>query len=138
MKQLEDASNKEAKKAKHTIYKDDILYTTNIPYDISKKKLLLLVIFLGLFGAHDFYVGKFWQGLYQCVVVSISFILLTIQFVMNTITQNWVQIALDCFAVFAGFAMIIWIVDIVKVGLERFKIPVYKKEFSDNTMLYKK
>ena len=138
MKELDDASNKQAKKIKHTIYKDDILYTTNVPYDVSKKKLLLFAIFFGLFGVHDFYVGKFWQGLYQCVVIGIVSILLVVQFALNTITQNWVQIALDVMAVFAGFATIIWIVDSIKIGFERFKIPVYKDEFSKDTMLYKK
>ena len=138
MSLLDGASNYEAKKIKHTVYKDDILYTTKVPFDVSKKKLLLFAIFLGLFGVHDYYVGKFWQGLYQSVVVGLAMILLTIQMVMGTVTQNWVQTALDVLAVFAGFATLIWFVDIVKIALERFKIPVYKKDFSKNQMLYKK
>ena len=135
---LENASNKEAKKIKHTIYRDDILYTTNIPYDVSKKKLLLFAIFLGLFGVHDFYVGKFWQGLYQCVVISISIVLLVISTIMNTITENFVTNAMAYLAIFAGLATIFWAVDIAKIALERFKIPVYSESFSQNSMNYKK
>ena len=31
--------------------------------DKSKKKALLLCLFLGLFGAHNFYVGKYFRGI---------------------------------------------------------------------------
>ena len=138
MKMLDGASNKEAKKMMNSIYKDDILYTTNIPFDVSKKKLFLFALFLGLFGVHDFYVGKFWQGLYQSVVIGLAIVLVTISFIMNTITQNIVQTMLDILAVFAGFATIIWVIDTIKIGLERFKIPVYKKDFSKNPTDYKR
>ncbi len=138
MTELDGASNKEAKEIKKTIYKDDILYTTSIPADVSKKKLLLFAIFLGLFGVHDFYVGKFWQGFYQCVVTGMVLILGITLSIMNTFVQNAVQITFEFMTVFMGVALIVWVVDIIKICLERFKIPVYKKSFSENLMPYKK
>ena len=130
MNELDGASNKQAKKAKKTIYKDDILYTTKVPYDVSKKKLLLFAIFLGLFGVHDFYVGKFWQGLYQCISVTIAIILTTTLMIMNTIFDNVVQRIFELWLYFQGLAVIFWIWDIFKITFERFKIPVYKESFS--------
>lgn len=130
MNQLDNASNKEAKRIRRTIYKDDILYSTKIPYDVSKKKLLLFSIFLGLFGVHDFYVGKIWQGLYFCISTSVTLIVSTVLMIMNTIFDNIVQRIFEFWTVFQGFAIIFWIWDIFKISLERFKIPVYKDSFS--------
>ena len=122
MNQLDDASNKLAKQIKKTIYKDDILYSTRIPYDVSKKKLLLFAIFLGLFGVHDFYVGKFWQGLYICVSVSVTLILSIILMIMNTIYQNIIQTIFEIWSAFQGVALVMWFADIINISLERFKM----------------
>lgn len=132
MSLLDNASNKEAKKIKKTIYKDDILFMKGIPADVSKKKLLLFSIFLGLFGVHDFYVGKFWQGLYLCISTSITLILAIILMTLNLITQNVFQTIFEFMTIFQGIAVIIWVTDIFKIGFERFKIPVYCKEFTDS------
>ena len=126
---MEGASNKEAKRIKHTIYKDDILYTTNIPADVSKKKLLLFSIFLGLLGIHNFYVGKFWQGLYMCLTTSITLVLSFI--VSGIITANNVfYVTFQFTLIFQGITVIMWVIQIIKIFLERFKIPIYKDEFS--------
>ena len=127
---LDGATNKAAKKAKKTIYKDDILYTTKIPPDVSKKKLLLFSIFLGIFGVHDFYVGKFWQGLYLALSTGIATVLALVLIITNTIAQNLLQNIYAFVSVFEGLAVIITIWDIFKIAFERFKIPVYKDEFS--------
>ena len=132
MNELKNATNKEAKRIKKTIYKDDILYTTKIPSDVSKKKLILFSIFLGLFGVHDFYVGKFWQGLFFCITTSVTLILSTILMLMNTIYQNTIQTIFEFWTIAQGLAIIFWVWDIFKISFERFKIPVYKDSFSKN------
>lgn len=132
MRLLEGASNQEAKRIRKTIYKDDILYMKGIPADVSKKKLLLFSIFLGLFGVHDFYVGKFWQGLYLCISTSITMTLAIILMLMSSIVQNTIQIIFEFMTIFQGIAVIIWITDIFKIGFERFKIPVYSESFSED------
>ena len=129
---MDGASNKAAKKAKKTIYKDDILYTTEIPYDVSKKKLFLFSIFLGLFGVHHFYVGKFWLGLYMCVSTSVTLILSILITSFNIIdAKDILYSAFQFSLVFQGVNVIMWVVDMIRIFFERYKIPVYKKSFSD-------
>ena len=130
LSELDGATNKEAKKARKTIYKDDILYTTKIPADVSKKKLLLFAIFLGMFGVHNFYIGRFWKGLYMCAAFTISLTFGIIVIAMNTIYDNIIQRIAEFFLFFQGLALIIWIWDIFRIAFERYKIPVYKDEFS--------
>ena len=75
LNELNNASNKEAKKALKSVYKDDVLYTSKLPADVSKKKLLLFAIFLGVFGVHNFYVGKIWKGLFNVVITTLTAVL---------------------------------------------------------------
>ena len=128
---LEEGSNKEAKKALKGIYKDDVMFTTKIPLDVKKKKLLLFAIFLGLFGVHDFYVGKLYQGLYICICTTVTFILSSLVTALGIITaNNAIYIAYQFVLVFQGIAVLMWIADIFKIALERYKIPVYNEKFS--------
>lgn len=128
---MQGATNKEAKIAKKTIYKDDILYTTNVPQDVSKKKLLLFSIFFGLFGVHHFYVGKFWQGLYMCLCTSITTILTIVITALGIIDQqNIFYITFQFLLIFQGINIIFWVSNILNIIFERYKIPVYKDEFS--------
>lgn len=128
---MQGASNKQAKKAKKSIYKDDILYTTQIPPDVSKKKLLLFSIFLGLFGVHNFYVGKFWQGLYMCVCTGLTTILSILIPGLGIVNQdNVLYITFQFLLIFQGINIILWVYNIFSIIFERYKIPVYKDEFS--------
>ena len=130
---IEEGTNKEAKKAMHSIYKDDVIYTQNIPVDVKKKKLLLFSIFLGLLGVHDFYVGKLYSGLYLCICTSVTAILSWIITAFSIMSSNNVfYVAYQFVLVFQGIAVLIWIADIFRIFLERFNIPVYSKKFSKN------
>ena len=66
-KELNNASNKQAKEMKRQGDGDLCIETYVLPADVSKKKLLLFSIFLGLFGAHYFYVGKMLRGFINLV-----------------------------------------------------------------------
>ncbi|HAJ77903.1 MAG TPA: hypothetical protein DCO89_02405 [Clostridiales bacterium] len=128
--QMQGASNKQAKKALKGIYKDDVLYTTEIPEDVSKKKLLLLTIFLGLFGANHFYVGKFWQGLYMCISSSLALVLAVVITALNLSSQTVIDKIFQFILIFQGVNLVLWLMSIVNVAFGRYKIPVYKDEFS--------
>ena len=107
------------------------MYIGGIPEDVSKKKLILLSIFLGLFGAHDFYVGKLWQGLYKCITMCLTIVLSTIVLTFGIVYQtNFFYLAYQFILVFQGLNILFWILDIVKIFLERYKIPVYNDKFS--------
>ena len=54
---MEFASNKAAKKKLRHFDTDYVIYTNQYPKDVNYIKLLLLTIFLGITGAHYYYVG---------------------------------------------------------------------------------
>ncbi|MGN1208476.1 MAG: NINE protein, partial [Christensenellales bacterium] len=67
-KNLIYASNKKAKELKRSGDGDLVIESSVLPNDVSKKRLLMMCGFLGLFGAHYFYVGKFVRGLTNLVI----------------------------------------------------------------------
>ena len=130
---LDGATNKGAKEARKSIYKDDIMKFKGIPPDVKKKKLVLLSIFLGIFGAHNFYVGKLWQGLFMCISTTVTLVLSTLVSMFGIVDMyNTLYIAFQFWLIFQGATVLMWVFDIILIFLERWKIPVYRKEFSIN------
>ena len=126
MSELDGATNKQAKQAMKTIYKDDILYSTKLPEDVKKSHLVLWCVFLGFFGAHHFSVGKFWQGFFMCLVTC-----LTATFsIVTAFVQGVYQKIFEVLTVFQGAVLIMWVSDLVKIVANRYKVPVYKESFS--------
>ena len=78
IKSLENASNKKAKELMRSGDGDLVIESKILPSDVSKKNLLLYCGFLGLFGAHYFYVGKMYRGMFNlvCSVFSFAFMIL--------------------------------------------------------------
>ena len=59
--ELENVSNFKARKVLRSgtlLEKEDIFYVNKVPKDLVKKDLILFTIFAGLFGGHNFYVGR--------------------------------------------------------------------------------
>ena len=131
LNELNGASNKQAKKAMKSIYRDDVLFTSQLPEDVSKKKLLLFSIFLGLFGAHHFYVGRIWRGMVNVLCVAITFVLGFLLLEFNIIVNSHpIYIAFQCFLFLQGLNVVFWVKDIVDIICGRYKVPVYKENFS--------
>ena len=127
MKEIDGATNKEAKVALKGIYKDDVLMTKNLPQDVNKKKLLLLSIFFGIFGVHNFYVGRKWRAIYQLV----SLVLMTLAYVMEIVIIGTINGKYSWpFQILMGMALVIWLADIMAISMNRYKVPVYKVDFS--------
>lgn len=128
MNEIEGATNQEAKLALKSIYKDDVLMTNKLPKDVQKKKLLLLAIFFGGFGVHNLYVGRKARGIFQIA----SVIMLAICYLLQIIIYGNVTDAiwLVPFQVFQGLSLIMWFGDILMIAINRYKVPVYKIEFS--------
>ena len=133
MRELNGATHKDVKRAKKEGFCDDVLYTTTLPVDISKKKLLLLCIFLGLFGGHSYYTGKWVKGLFSTIVTvgTIVFSALHIAFVD---IQNLMGIAgaylFSGFALLTDVNLILFLIDFVSTIRNKYKVSVYKDEFS--------
>lgn len=130
LNELKDASNKKAKLALKSPYKDDVIYSKQLPKDVDKKRLLIYTILLGLLGVHYFYVGRLWKGIYYAVINSVSVIIASLVIGLNIITNTPLYIASQFAAVFFALNIILWIIDIFDVTLNRFKVPVYKESFS--------
>jgi len=116
------ATNAEAKEAINQGEMDRVLFRKGVPSDVSKTKLFFLTLFAGFTGAHYFYVGRKKMGLFF-----ISFFILGL---LNAALQYLVLPHNDLLEIIAlcgliwGVVLFLWIVDIFKVALNKFKIPV--------------
>ena len=128
MNELNGATNKDAKLALKGIYKDDVMMTSKLPEDINKKKLLLLAIFFGLFGVHNLFVGRKVRGYFQIV----SLLLLALCYILQIAFLGTVgDVAwIIPFQISQGISIIMWFGDIFMIAINKFKVPVYKIEFS--------
>ncbi|MBQ8792861.1 MAG: TM2 domain-containing protein [Clostridia bacterium] len=119
---LEYATNADAKAKIKRREKEYILYTSQLPSDVSFIKLLLLCIFGGIFGAHSFYVGRYWRG-------SIVLVVTTILIGFTVFNQQMVAIdgtgdILGMISTVLGFVLFMWPLDIVLILMKKFKVPV--------------
>ena len=118
---LEIATNKEAKAKKLRNDREFIINTKTLPSDVSFIKLLLLSIFLGPFGAHCFYVGRYLRGsiLLTDMIAIIMFVVFNSQLV-----PIWDGNLINALATISGAIMLIWFLDIFLIMTKRFKVPV--------------
>lgn len=117
---LNEATNKEAKK--QFFAKDkSIVMTSKLPADVQKWKLLIYCGFLGIFGAHNLYVGKFYRGFYM-----LFFGLLTLVYVSFQFPTQWMLDLMSSWPVVicVGVLTIFWLTDFVQVIFGKFKVPV--------------
>lgn len=118
---LEIATNRDAKKKKLRHDRDFIINTKKLPKDVSFIKLLLLAIFLGPFGAHSFYVGRYLRG----SVMLVDFLCILMLTIFN---QQLMAVAngnlMSVFAIVCGFIELLWFVDIFLIATKQFKVPV--------------
>ena len=89
------------------------------PKDVSKKKFLLLCFFLGIFGAHNFYVGRYKKAIFQLIcgltAVVITAIGAIIPF-LNTL-MSFISFPIGVDGVF-------WFWDFFEGVFNKYKIPV--------------
>ena len=71
LSQIQTASHQAVKQARAEYEPEKVVYTTMWPKDLSCRNTLLFCIFLGLFGAHYFYVKRPIPGTIFCVGWSI-------------------------------------------------------------------
>lgn len=118
---LEIATNKDAKKKIRRHDKDFIIKTSSIPSDISYIKLLLLTIFVGIFGGHCFYVGRYLRG----IILLINALLLMCYVIFN---KYLVEIdegrLIAALSTIGGIILLFWAYDLIAVIFKKFKIPV--------------
>ena len=116
---VENGSNKIAKGLLLAGKKDEVVLAKMFPKDVSKKKFLLLCGFLGIFGAHNFYVGRFKKAVYMLVCGLISVLCVAIGHIMP-----FYETFMSFVSVPIGIAVIFWLFDFIDGCLSKYKIPV--------------
>ena len=117
---LKLATNRDAKLAIKEGNGKDVVYIKDTPSDLKRSKLILYTIFLGFFGAHCFYVGRYKKAFLMLVFGLISAIACYLS--INSITPVEISTLL---MLITGIQAFMWLFDIVDVCIFRFKIPVY-------------
>ena len=116
---VENGSNKIAKGLLLAGKKDETVMAKMFTKDVSKKKFLLLCGFLGLFGAHNFYVGRFKKAVYQliCGILAVLCVVIGPIFTFYETLMSFVSVPI-------GIATIFWVWDFIDGCFSRYKIPV--------------
>lgn len=118
------ATNRAAKKAYREGEKEQVLLRTGLPSDVKRWKLLLLAIFLGFAGVHHYYVGRKWMGLFYTVFFIVGVTNAVICTMLKTAPKGDLYEIFTLLVLVWGFVLILWIVDIAKIILNKYKVPV--------------
>ena len=118
---LEMATNQDAKRKKLRGDRDFIIKVKKLPSDVSFLKLLLYSIFLGVFGGHCYYVGRYLRG----IMLTTNFVVMLILLIFNNFFLTvWNGTFYDIIMPFCGIILLCWIWDIFAILMKRFKVPV--------------
>ncbi len=115
---LEFASNKMAKKKLIHFDYDYVIYTKDLPKDVTRWKLILLTIFTGIFGGHYYYVGKYIKGL----LMTASFVYLLFCTIFNAQLAEFLETYYLYFPI--GVSAFAWMLSLVFVVSNKFKVPI--------------
>ena len=116
------ATNAQAKEALSQGETDRVILRKGVPSDVSRTKLLLLTIFLGFMGAHYYYVGRKKMGLFFSIFFVVGLVNAALQYFVLPHNALFEIVALA--ALIWGVVILLWLIDIFKVALNKFKVPV--------------
>ena len=116
---LKWATNSAGKKMLKAGQKDKVVYIKGYPKDVKKSKVVLLCIFLGIFGAHYYLIGRLAKAVFMTVFGTLA-VTFGILYTINMIPD---QIYITA-QVITAIPFIIWLFDILNVSINRIKIPV--------------
>jgi len=125
--QVRNASNKKAKERIRKKDTKEVYSSSYMPKDVNRTRLLLVNLFGGFLGVHNFYVGKWKMGLYA--VLSFVFVLLFHSLSFYIYTENVVLGYLKDLG-YALYAVVVffWISDFFKILFKKFSMPVVLAE----------
>ncbi len=118
---LKFATNKDAKRKIKRGDRDFIIRTRSLPSDVKYWKLLLMVLFTGLMGGHNYYVGRYLRG-----AIFSAFFVLTLTCV---ILNSWIMSKFPAWMELIGGLLVgpfalVWIYDIASISLKKFRVPI--------------
>lgn len=121
---FETATNKEAKEAIKEGEKDRVLMRKGVPSDVNKIVLMLLTCLLGFTGAHYYFVGRYKMGAFFSIFFFVGIINAVMSIFLTEIPKSFVYELFTLLVLVWGAVLVMWIIDIVKVCFNKFKIPV--------------
>ncbi len=131
LSQIQTASHQAVKQARAEYEPEKVVYTTMWPKDLSCRNTLLFCIFLGLFGAHYFYVKRPIPGTIFCVGWSIFLLFYIIAASLTygdgggfPVFEGDLQIVAVFISIIGALVFVYWIADIIRIAFKRFKVPV--------------
>jgi len=123
-KKFYEATNADAKQALKEGRKDDVLLRKGCPADVKKWILILITIFGGFFGMHYYYVGRKNMGVFFTLAFLVGCANAVIASMVKTTLSGFGWEIFSVLVLVWGAVLFIWIIDIAKVLLNKFKIPV--------------
>lgn len=123
---IQNLSNKQAKKEIRNRNHSRVLNIKTRPEDVSKKKLILLTIFTGIFGGHNFYVGKYkkaWFSLISTVFFIITFTIYLVSLNNGIILEDFRYYIVESFGLFTAISCIMLMFDIISLITKTFTYP---------------
>ena len=131
--QILNASNKQVKQYRKLDMSDLICFSTVVPTDVSRIKLLLLTIFFGFLGINHFYVNRNIRAFFSLLSFVLAIIFFSLQLSIKTLkTVIIFRLLYEIVFVAMAINVILWICDIVNVIFYRFKIPVVLADKGEN------
>ena len=121
--QVENASNKEAKRRIKNHDRKEVYYSTTLPKDVNRTKLLMLTILFGFLGVGDYYIGKYAKGLY-CTFSWVLYLPFGITNIVMGYSSFFFRLMSEITAVLVIFALFFWIADIIAIVAKIYKTPV--------------
>jgi hypothetical protein len=122
-KQVLGASNKKVKEYRKSGNTDMIHYTTNIPNDLKRWKIVLYTILLGWLGINHFYVNRPKRGAFSIVATVGSILMITLEYVLK-FDSILAKLTYEIFLYAMAINVVLWITNCVSVIFKSFKVPV--------------
>lgn len=118
------ATNRAGKIALREGRKDDVIYRKGCPKDVHKTRLLLLTIFLGFTGAHNYFVGRYRRGLFYTIFFLVGLTNSVLSVVLQVTATGLFGEILTILLLVWGAVLVMWLFDVINVIFNKFKIPV--------------
>ena len=121
---FESATNKEAKQNLRMGEKEQVLMRKGRPLDVKFWKLLLISVFLGFMGGHHYYVGRYKMAIFYTCFFIVGAINAVLTSFIKTTLSGLVYEIFTLLVLTWGFVVLMWIVDVAKICVNKYKIPV--------------
>jgi len=124
---FDQATNKVAKQKLKEGEKEQVLMRKGCPADVKWWKLLLMAIFLGFVGGHHYYVGRVKMGLFYSITLVVYMVVYGIAKLVGFSYVFMYDLYMIAMLMW-GVVLLMWIIDVAKICLSHYKIPVSREE----------